>query len=99
MAKSIERTKSLIVFITQKYLDKVTGEKASDNYKRESNYAVYKKTSSKTVPAIMERDMRDTSKRTSSLAFHLCKKLFIDMGGDFNDKPYLSLKMNSLKKT
>ena len=47
----------------------------------------------------MERDMRDISKRTSSLAFHLCKKLFIDMSGDFNDKPYLSLKMNSLKKT
>lgn len=99
MAKSIERTKSLIVFITQKYLDKVTGEKASDNYKRESNYGVYKKTSSKTVPAIMERDMCDTSKRTGSLAFHLCKKLFIDMSGDFNDKTYLSLKMNSLKKT
>ena len=99
MAEGIELTKSVIAFITQKYLDKVNGENASDNCKREFNYAVNKKTSSKIVPVIMERDMCDTSKWTGSLAFHLCNKLFIDMSGDLNDKAYLSLKMNSLKRS
>ena len=49
MAEGIELTKSVIVFITQKYLDKVNGENASDNCKREFNYAVIKKTSSKEI--------------------------------------------------
>ena len=44
MADGIERTQCVIVFITKKYLDKVTGERANDNCRLEFDYAARTKT-------------------------------------------------------
>ena len=54
MAEGIEQTSGVIVFITKKYLDKVTGETANDNCRREFDYAVRTRTSSKMVAVVMK---------------------------------------------
>ena len=57
MAEGIEQTTGVIVFITKNYLDKVTGETANDNCRREFDYAVRTRTSSKMVAVVMEQDL------------------------------------------
>ena len=98
MADGIEKTQGVIVFITKKYYDKVTGEKASDSCRLEFNYAVRTKTSSKMIVVVMEPDLRDTSKWKRSVGLHLGGKMFIDMSGEFNKKGYLNQKMKLLEE-
>ena len=69
MVQGIGNTQSVIVFITQRYIDKVNGENAGDNCKREFSYAAVKKTSSNMVAIVMEREMCDTRKWTGQLAY------------------------------
>ena len=98
MSQGIENTQSVIVFITQKYIDKVDGDNAGDNCKNEFNYAAIKKTSSNMVAVLMEREMRDTRKWTGPVGLHLSTKMYIDMSGDLKKKTYLSQQMNLLKE-
>ena len=98
MAQGIENTQSVIVCITQKYIDKVNSKKASDNCQREFIYAAVKKTCSKMVAVVMERKMCDTSKWTGPVGLHLSGKLYIDMSGDLKNETYLSQQMNRLKE-
>ena len=57
MAEGIKQTTGIIVFITKKYHDKVTGGTANDNCRREFDYAVRTRTSSKMVAVVMEQDL------------------------------------------
>ena len=98
MAQGIENTQSVIVFITQKYIDKVNGENAGDNCKREFNYAAVKKTSSNMIAVLMEKEMCDTRKWNGPVALLLSSKMYIDMSGDLKKKTYLSQQMNLLKE-
>ena len=54
IAQGIENTQSAIVFIRQKYIDKVNAENPGDSYIREFSYAAVKKTSSNMVAVLME---------------------------------------------
>lgn len=96
MADGIEHTKCVIAFITKRYHDKVTGEKADDNCKLEFDYAASKKTKSNMIAVVMERDMLDTSQWIRSIGIHLCNKIYIDMTGDLNNQNYLSEQINCL---
>ena len=98
MSQGIENTQSVIVFITQKYIDKVDGDNAGDNCKNEFNYAAIKKTSSNMVAVLMEREICDTRKWTGPVGLHLSTKMYIDMSGDLKKKTYLSQQMNLLKE-
>lgn len=98
MADGIEGTQGVIVFITKKYLDKVTGQRANDNCRLEFDYAARTKTSEKMIAVVMEKDMRDTSKWKRSVGIILGGKMFIDMSGEFNKKNYLNQKMKYLQK-
>ena len=62
MAQGIQNTQSVIVFITQKCIEKVKGENVGDESKRELNYAAVRKTSSNMALVLMEREMCDTCK-------------------------------------
>lgn len=97
MTHRIENTQSIIVFITQMYIDKVNGENARDNCKRECSYAVVKKTSLNMVAVIMEREMCDTRKWTGPVGLHLKSKIYIGMSGGLKNEIYLSQQMNRLK--
>lgn len=98
MADGIEGTQGVIVFITKKYLDKVTGQRANDNCRLEFDYAARTKTSEKMIAVVMEKDMRDTSKWKRSVGIILGGKMFIDMSGEFNEKNYLNQKMKYLQE-
>ena len=62
MAQGIQNTQSVIVFITQKCIEKVKGENVGDESKRELNYAAVRKTNSNMALVLMEREMCDTCK-------------------------------------
>ena len=98
MADGIEGAQGVIVFITKKYLDKVTGQRANDNCRLEFDYAATTKTSEKMIAVVMEKDMRDTSKWKRSVGIILGGKMFVDMSGEFNEKNYLNQKMKYLQK-
>ena len=53
MAQGIQNTQSVIVFITQKYIDKVKGENVGDECKRKLNYTAARKTSSNMARVLM----------------------------------------------
>ena len=97
MADGIEQTKGVIVFITKKYHDKVTGDTANDNCRREFDYAVRTRTSSKMVAVVMEQDLCDTIKWKRSIGMDLGGKMFINKSGELNDKNYLNQKMKLLQ--
>ena len=98
MAQGIENAQGVIVFITQRYNDKVNGENAGYNCKREFSYAAVKKTSSDMVAIVMEREMCETRKWTGPVGLHLSSKIYIDMSEDLKSKTYLSQQMNRLKE-
>ena len=98
MSQGIEETKGVLVFITRQYLDKVTGEDASDNCKLEFEYATRNKTSSKMIAVIMEKSMSNSCKWTGSVGMHLGGKIYVDMTGDLEDEAYLSKQMEILQR-
>ena len=98
IAQGIENTQSAIVFIRQKYIDKVNGENPGDSYIREFSYAAVKKTSSNMVAVLIEIEMCDTMKLTGPVGLHLISKMYIEMSGDLKNETYLSQQMNRLKE-
>ena len=87
-----------MVFIIQKQIDKVSGDNAGDNRKKEFSYAAIKKTSSNMIAVLKEREMCDTRKSTRSVGLHLSSKMYLGMSGDLKKKTYLSQQMNRLKE-
>ena len=98
MCKGIEKTKVVIVFITKRYLEKVNGENAGDNCKLEFNYASRQKTSSKMVPVVMEKCMRNPNSWTGSVGMHLGRELYVDMSGNLDNRTYLSEQMEVMQR-
>lgn len=98
MCKGIERTQGMIVFVTQRYHDKVNGENPNDNCKLEFSYAARRITDTKMVAVVMEESMLCTHSWTGLVGMHLGGKMFIDMTGDIRNKKYLSDKMKDLQK-
>ena len=98
MCRGIDKTKGIIVFITQRYLEKVNSEDASDNCKLEFNYASRRKTSSKMVAVVMEKSMHDTKKWTGSVGMHLGGEMYVDMSGDLENKTYLKQQLKLVQK-
>ena len=97
MADGIDNTKCFVAFITKRYHDKVTGEKAGDNCKLEFEYAASKKTKERMVAVVLESEMLDTSQWIRSIGLQLCNKIYVDMTGDLNNQTYLSQQINLLK--
>ena len=59
MAEGVAHTKTIAVFITKRYLDKVNGQDLIDNCKFELDYAFRLKGSTKIIPVVMEASMRN----------------------------------------
>ena len=54
MAQGIDQSVCVIVFVTQRYIEKVGGSNANDNCKIEFGYATRKKSASKMLPVPIE---------------------------------------------
>ena len=74
MAQGIESAEGVIVFLTRAYHEKVNGENAGDNCKKEFLYASEKKARAKMVPVVMEKSMLKTNSWSGLIGFHLCGK-------------------------
>ena len=98
MAKGIERTKCVIVFMTQKYYDKVNGEIPDDNCLLEFNHAKRTKKSDKMLAVVMEPCMTKPKEWKGQVGMHLGGKMYIDMTGNVESKTYLGKQMGNLKK-
>ena len=97
IAKGIEQTKCVIVFMTQKYLNKVNGDNANDYCKTEFYHASNVKTKDKMVAVIMEPCMTGRE-WMGRVGLCLNRKIFIDMSDNVKDENYLMEKMKSLQK-
>ena len=98
MAQGIDQTKGVIIFITRRYYEKVNGENAGDNCKKEFHYASKVKTRAKMVPVVMEKSMRDLAPWIGLLGINLSGEMYVDMSGDMENKTYLSQQMELLLK-
>ena len=90
MAQGIQNTQSVIVFITQKYIEKVKGDNVGDDCKQEFSYALVRKTSSNMALALMVREMCKTWKWTGPVPLNLSRKIYFDMSGELKNKTYFS---------
>ena len=90
MAQGIDQTKGVIIFITRKYYEKVNGENAGDNCKKEFQYASKVKTPARMVPVVMEKSMRDLAPWLGLVGINLGGEMYVDMSGDMENKTYLS---------
>jgi len=98
MATGIENTQAVLVFLTQRYMEKVIGNNPSDNCKLEFNHAVRKKTNNRMVCIVMEDRMKDTLTWNGSIGMFLGGKIYIDMTKDINNKKYLKQQFDLLEK-
>ena len=60
MCKGIDDSDLVIIFITKRYMDKVSGGNEMDNCKKEFNYAKQQKGPSRMLAVVMEPQCRDT---------------------------------------
>lgn len=98
MAQGIAQTEGVVVFLTRKYQEKVNYNNAGDNCQKEFTYASRKKTKSRMVAVVMEKCMRDISTWSGLIDFYLGGEMYVDMSGDFENKTYLSQRMEVLVK-
>ena len=96
MAQGIDQTKGVIIFITRRYYEKVNGENAGDNCKKEFQYASKVKTPARMVPVVMEKSARDLAPWLGLVGINLGGEMYVDMSGDMENKTYLSQQMKLL---
>jgi len=84
MAKGIDNSTIILVFVTKVYMEKVASE-GHDNCKGEFTYATNR--NKKMIPIVMESCMRDTKKWGGPLGLRLGGHLYVDMSetGSEND--------------
>jgi WD40 repeat protein len=83
MANGINHTSVVIVFITQRYMNKVNGPDANDNCRKEFNFAVQKKSSTKMIPVVMEPRMKNIRGSWDGVVqLELGNILYVDFSND-----------------
>mmetsp|Transcript_29591 Transcript_29591/g.32225 ORF Transcript_29591/g.32225 Transcript_29591/m.32225 type:complete len:559 (+) Transcript_29591:45-1721(+) len=79
MAEGIENTKLILVFITEKYRNKVNSNNAIDNCYFEFNYATLEKSGNFMIPVVMEPRMRNPRDWKGRLGAELGTHLYVDL--------------------
>jgi WD40 repeat protein len=101
MANGINNTSVVIVFITQRYMNKVNGPDTNDNCRKEFNYAVQKKSSTKMIPVVMEHRVKDIRGSWDGVVqLELGNILYVDFSNDNNFQSAIQqLKVEILSRT
>ena len=80
----IDRSRVIVVCLTRKYMEKVTQtENSNDFCKIEYNYA-WNKYSKSMVVVVMEKELKDTTKWTGTVAATLGGQIYHDFSTDKN---------------
>ena len=74
MCAGIDQSQIVLVFVTKRYCDKVTGKDEADYCKKEFKYAVQRKKN--LIPIVMEDRMRDTSQWAGTIGMNLGSKKY-----------------------
>jgi WD40 repeat protein len=83
MISGINHTSVVIVFVTQRYMQKVNGSNANDNCRKEFKYAAQTKSSTKMIPVVMEPRMKDINGNwTDLIKMELGNILYVDFSND-----------------
>jgi hypothetical protein len=77
----IDNSNMVVIFMTQNYIDKVTGDNANDNCKKEFNYASQRRPRM-LIPVLMEGHIRDATAWRRTIGMYLGKLLYIKMWED-----------------
>ena len=96
MVAGIDNAQCVVVFITKRYTEKVSGDNAEDNCQLEFNYSALRKTAARMVAVVMEERMRDTRAWLGEVAMTLGGRLYVDMCGDLSNEAYLHAKCKEL---
>ena len=98
IAEGIKQTKCVIVFITQKYYEKVSGKTANDNCKLEFSHAKRMRISDKMITVVMEPCMTKVKEWKGDVGMHLGGKMYIDMTENVENETYLTEKIAKLQE-
>eukprot|EP00299_Pterocystis_sp_00344_P017723 c8880_g1_i1.p1 GENE.c8880_g1_i1~~c8880_g1_i1.p1 ORF type:complete len:289 (-),score=49.86 c8880_g1_i1:17-883(-) len=71
IADGIENSDSIIILVTRRYMEKVSGIDSHDYCLKEFNYATNRKSSEKMIPIVMESGMVNPKQWTGPLGFEL----------------------------
>ena len=85
MAEGIDSSKVVVTFITQRYMEKVTGKGAAgkdDNCKFEFDYSLRRKGVDFILPVVMEPSCRNTSQWPGVVGGKLGGILYVDLNSD-----------------
>ena len=79
MQKGIDKSASVIVFITQQYIAKVDSDNISDNCQLEFTYAALQKHKRPLIPVLLDPAASNPADWVGPVAFHLSGELYIDL--------------------
>jgi hypothetical protein len=96
MTSGIDHTKAVVVFITERYMNKVNGDDNRDNCKFEFEYAFRTLGAGRIIPVVMEDRMRNTRNWKGVFGGSLGGMLYIDMVSD--DPEVFAARMVDLRK-
>ncbi|KAF0685614.1 Aste57867_22543 [Aphanomyces stellatus] len=98
MIHGIDNARVIVVFVTQRYIDKVGGSNAEDNCQLEFNYAARRKTASKMIPVLIDStpSLKNPATWTGEVGFVLGGHLYLDLSNAFNDEQLLATRIDEL---
>ncbi|ETW01595.1 hypothetical protein H310_06235 [Aphanomyces invadans] len=98
MIHGIDHARAIVVFVTQRYIDKVGGNNAEDNCQLEFNYAARRKTASKMIPVLIDPSpaLKNTGNWTGEVGFVLGGHLYLDLSSAFGNDQLLASKVDEL---
>ncbi len=82
MTEGIDNTLCMVVFITDRYRNKVNGSEDRDNCRYEFTYGVEQKGPQRMVPVVMEERMLNSREWRQELGAALATKLYVNMVSD-----------------
>ena len=82
MCNGIECSEVFVMFLTERYMRKVTGNDLQDNCKKEFNYAKQKIGAAKMICVVMEKRCLDTKTWPGQISMYCGSRLYFDFSSD-----------------
>ena len=96
MINGIANSQLVLVFITSRYVDKVSGEDAIDNCKLEFDFAVQRKTSTRMLAVVLDPQMKNCKYWKGKVGMNLGHNIYVDMSGNLNNSEYFRMQIDQL---
>eukprot|EP00976_Prorocentrum_cordatum_P064647 1177570-Prorocentrum_minimum.AAC.2 len=98
MQQGIDKSASVVVFITQQYIQKVNSDNISDNCQLEYKYAALQKHKRPLIPVLMDPAASNPADWVGPVAFHLAGELYIDLSTEDKMQKNIGQLINRIKE-